>query len=522
MFSAFDHEYNDYTDLEPYYECNEYDDWSYDDPVLQYNTGKKGGKSSKGGNPWKDGKQMLCDTCGSSSHFRAHCPQAGSGSSSSFAILDAWQPGQQQQQPSPSTFTTSTSRVGFQDVSQPTAAPAARGSQHPSDLAPNYMVQSNWFMGQPDAANDSVTYNQVMFASTVQVSEVNDLQSDYGDLQLDHRHLHREHNDVTFQPDHGNLPIDPWMSDDPWQSSSRRPRQQQQFSGVQQSQRSSPPEQSDPWSLWGRRDSAGITESTLRTAEQSFSVVSPQFFRSRSVNTPALSTSFTAPTRPAASSTSGSSTLPGLFDTNTVYLYLDQHNDSTSTCCLSGLLTWIRSKTISVFPMWTSGQDRLLQQCVEGNIYHMRARLRDGREGLLIDPGAVSNLAGDEWVKRVGRLAKEQGLSMKYSPLDHQILVEGVGNGSQTCAQNCSIPVKTQAPSTFQTFEAPVVPRSTIPGLLGLAELKERNCVLDCKHGFLYEVQGSYSLTAGKGTVKHVLEPAMSGHWMLPITQYSR
>ena len=72
------------------------------------------------------------------------------------------------------------------------------------------------------------------------------------------------------------------------------------------------------------------------------------------------------------------------------------------------------------------------------------------------------------------------------------------------------------------TFEAPVVPDSDIPGLLGLADLKARNCLLDCIQGVLYEVNGQYSLTCGKGSVKHQLEPAMSGHWMLPITEYQQ
>ena len=173
-----------------------------------------------------------------------------------------------------------------------------------------------------------------------------------------------------------------------------------------------------------------------------------------------------------------------------------------------------------MLPMWHAESDPTLSQCVEENVYHMRARLRDGREAVLIDPGAVSNLAGDAWVKRVDTLAKSHGLCLQLVPLDQNVLIEGVGKGTQTCLQRCMIPVQTSAASTFNVFEAPVVPQSTIPGLLGLEELKARNCLLDCKNGLLYGIQDKYSIIAGKGSVKHQLEPAMSGHWMLPITQY--
>ena len=212
--------------------------------------------------------------------------------------------------------------------------------------------------------------------------------------------------------------------------------------------------------------------------------------------------------------------MPGLFDSTGFYLVLDKpiHEEF---CCFAGLRRWWRSTTILMFPMWYAESEQLLSQCVEGNIYHMRARLRDGREAVLIDPGAVSNLAGDVWVRRVEILAKAHGLRLQLAPLDQNILIEGVGQGTQTCLQRCKVPVQTSAASTFNTFEAPVVPKSSIPGLLGLEELKARNCLLDCKNGILYEIHDNYSITAGKGSVKHQLEPAMSGHWMLPITQYN-
>ena len=221
--------------------------------------------------------------------------------------------------------------------------------------------------------------------------------------------------------------------------------------------------------------------------------------------------------------------MPGLFD------YPDSHFLLEFQEIHSGRPSWLRrlsglcgelcgTTTTTVYPVWETVNDRSLNQIIESanGVYHLRARLNDGREALLIDPGAVSNLAGDRWIKRVGKLAQDKGYSIHFSALNNNIMIEGVGKGAQTCSQKCALPMQTTSASAMTTFEAPVVPDSDIPGLLGLADLKARNCLLDCRQGVLYEVNGQYSLTCGKGSVKHQLEPAMSGHWMLPITEYQQ
>ena len=52
-------------------------------------------------------------------------------------------------------------------------------------------------------------------------------------------------------------------------------------------------------------------------------------------------------------------------------------------------------------------------------MYHMSTRPTNGRHGLLIDPGAWSNLVGERWVTEVAYKAQSNGYKLKqqkYGP----------------------------------------------------------------------------------------------------------
>ena len=59
----------------------------------------------------------------------------------------------------------------------------------------------------------------------------------------------------------------------------------------------------------------------------------------------------------------------------------------------------------SSFPFWqmedTHGADTLC--------YHGNTILQDGRQGLLVDPGAWSNLAGETWIQEMAKTAFAAG-----------------------------------------------------------------------------------------------------------------
>ena len=182
-----------------------HDDWDHhlgtyyeDDYYDHYMTGKGGkskGKSS--GNPWKDGKQMTCDTCGSTAHFRAACSRnsdkgQSSSQASTFAILDSWSP----QVPSSSTMPADNQQlqqaVRFNDVASPPGSAYNVSTDH-------------WFMQANSNDDDATTvtfdsHPPFLFASTstVKIEEDSDATSRHN--------YHASH--------------DPWTLNDHWKTTS--------------------------------------------------------------------------------------------------------------------------------------------------------------------------------------------------------------------------------------------------------------------------------------------------------------
>ena len=85
--------------------------------------------------------------------------------------------------------------------------------------------------------------------------------------------------------------------------------------------------------------------------------------------------------------------------------------------------------------------DRYNLEVPEKSHYHIHARLKDGREASLVDPGAHDNLTGDDWVKRVRRICAVYGLDVINKPLENELSVGGVGKGSQICKETADVPI---------------------------------------------------------------------------------
>ena len=72
---------------------------------------------------------------------------------------------------------------------------------------------------------------------------------------------------------------------------------------------------------------------------------------------------------------------------------------------------------------------------------HARTRFGPRREGSPVDPGARDDLAGSERAERRDGLAREDGVSTQYRPMQQVPNVEGVCNGRQLRAHFGRSPV---------------------------------------------------------------------------------
>ena len=154
--------------------------------------------------------------------------------------------------------------------------------------------------------------------------------------------------------------------------------------------------------------------------------------------------------------------------------------------------------------------------------YHSRTRLKTSQlgatDGLLVDCGALGNLSGDAQIYRIAQRAMDMaGLETKYAPMPNALTVEGVGQGSQTCVQMACVPI---AHSTGEqgTYQAPIIPNSNVPSLLGLATMEKQKVILDL-HGMKYIIpgKGKTIITLPPGSNVLPMEKAESGHLLLPI-----
>lgn len=152
--------------------------------------------------------------------------------------------------------------------------------------------------------------------------------------------------------------------------------------------------------------------------------------------------------------------------------------------------------------------------------FHARVRLPGlHREGMLVDCGAIDNLAGSAWVQRVEQIGNVhgQGTVRKSIPV---LSVEGVGSGESRIDSEATLPIKISG-NPISTFKTNVVGDSELPGLLGLKSLCRMQSVIDVYNRKLYLIgPGGYKIVLSPGSQTLNLEPAASGHLMLPCTEY--
>ena len=173
------------------------------------------------------------------------------------------------------------------------------------------------------------------------------------------------------------------------------------------------------------------------------------------------------------------------------------------------------------------GQFHLEAGCDFPTIYHSETRLLDGRPAVLIDPGSVGNLCGDDWASMVAKIAHSHGYNADYKKRDRPLNVRGVGNGSQRCTNDCFLPMafrtKDGKKRVLGNFTTPCVQQSQLPGLMGLEALRKNKAVIDfgkMEMHFLGPADYELGHSMPPGTDTFELELAPSGHIVLPCGEF--
>ena len=151
---------------------------------------------------------------------------------------------------------------------------------------------------------------------------------------------------------------------------------------------------------------------------------------------------------------------------------------------------------------------------------HVRTRLKNGRIGLLVDPGAFDNLCGSHWLLLLCVLGRKFGKTEQWYELSKRLGVEGVGSGVQEVTHGVRVPICLDAHNSDTVYVSPVVPDSYIPGLLGLRSMEDKQSVLDMRIPERKLYCGPVKIIPLPGCVVHQLEAAVSGHLILPCDNF--
>ena len=173
-----------------------------------------------------------------------------------------------------------------------------------------------------------------------------------------------------------------------------------------------------------------------------------------------------------------------------------------------------RKKLEISYPVWSTSSQQ------DEQAFHSTVRLQKGREGLLIDTGAVNNLMGESWLSRAAKLAAEYGQGTHVEQLNEAKEIGGVGAGNNVCTHHASVPIALPS-GDIGTFEANIIPGSEVPALLGLRSMTKKRTLLDLHSNHLMFVgQGGYDLQLSPGSRVMKLENSESGHLMLPASEW--
>ena len=163
--------------------------------------------------------------------------------------------------------------------------------------------------------------------------------------------------------------------------------------------------------------------------------------------------------------------------------------------------------------------------------FHATTQLPGARLGILVDPGAWTNIGGKSHVRRLAQEASNAGHEVHQRKMAKPLAVQGVGNGVQTCRWEVELPIAVPdnngAGATLHRFETPVAEGTgeDLPRILGLRSMRAKNGVLEMEPGkerLTFPGPGGYKIEWSPGTQHFPLEPAPSGHLIMPCGDFSK
>ena len=163
--------------------------------------------------------------------------------------------------------------------------------------------------------------------------------------------------------------------------------------------------------------------------------------------------------------------------------------------------------------------------------FHATTQLPGARLGILVDPAAWTNIGGKSHVRRLAQEASNAGHEVHQRKMAKPLAVQGVGNGVQTCRWEVELPIAVPdnngAGATLHRFETPVAEGTgeDLPRILGLRSMRAKNGVLEMEPGkerLTFPGPGGYKIEWSPGTQHFPLEPAPSGHLIMPCGDFSK
>ena len=116
-------------------------------------------------------------------------------------------------------------------------------------------------------------------------------------------------------------------------------------------------------------------------------------------------------------------------------------------------------------------------------------------------------------------------VASQYNDLEKPREVQGVGHGTQTCAYELHVPIGLQESGGEifeEVYQAPCIPGSAVPGLVGIRSLRRNDALIRCKTEELwFLVPGGAKIEASPGSRHHQMRMPTSGHWMLKTNNFT-
>ena len=134
-----------------------------------------------------------------------------------------------------------------------------------------------------------------------------------------------------------------------------------------------------------------------------------------------------------------------------------------------------------VMPWWEVPVD-IVHPPQAHRVSKVHVKLANGKLGIVVDPGSVQNLTGDAWLREVALQFKQnEGQPVSQTKRQSPMHVGGVGNGTQVCQWNCTVPssIRQQDGTYMQSvYSSPVIENSGCPAPWGSRSLEENGAII--------------------------------------------